>query len=76
MKSRNGLIAKIKIAQKELAIAEEAYRAMLLRITGKNSCAVMDIGELERVADEMSRLRLRHGRSTAGRTCAARRRPR
>ena len=55
MKSRNGLIAKIKIAQKELGMAEEAYRAMLLRITGKNSCAVMDIDELERVADEMRR---------------------
>ena len=44
MKSRNGLIAKIKIAQKQLGMAEEAYRALLLRITGKNSCAVMDIG--------------------------------
>lgn len=59
MKSRNGLIAKIKIAQKELGMAEEAYRAMLLRITGKNSCVVMDIGELERVADEMRRFGFR-----------------
>lgn len=80
MKSRNGLIAKIKIAQKELAMAEEAYRAMLLRITGKNSCAVMDIGELERVADEMRRFgfkpststaREKHGRPHLRRTTAA-----
>ena len=80
MKSRNGLIAKIKIAQKELGMAEEAYRAMLLRITGKNSCAVMDIGELERVADEMRRFgfkpststaREKHGRPHLRRTTAA-----
>lgn len=80
MKSRNGLIAKIKIAQKELGMAKEAYRAMLLRITGKNSCAVMDIGELERVADEMRRFgfkpstsaaREKHGRPHLRRTTAA-----
>ena len=80
MKSRNGLIAKIKVAQKELGMAEEAYRAMLLRITGKNSCAVMDIGELERVADEMRRFgfkpststaREKHGRPHLRRTTAA-----
>lgn len=80
MKSRNGLIAKIKIAQKELGMAEEAYRAMLLRITGKNSCAVMDIGELERVVDEMRRFgfkpststaREKHGRPHLRRTTAA-----
>lgn len=77
---RKGLIAKIKIAQKELRMAEEAYRAMLLRITGKNSCAVMDIGELERVADEMRRFgfkpststaREKHGRPHLRRTTAA-----
>ena len=80
MKSRNGLIAKIKIAQKELGMAEEAYRAMLLRITGKNSCAVMDIGELERVDAEMRRFgfkpststaREKHGRPHLRRTTAA-----
>ena len=53
MKSRNALIAKIKIAQKELGMADEAYRAMLLRVTGKNSCAAMDTGELEAVLAEM-----------------------
>ena len=55
MKSRNALIAKIKIAQKELGMADEAYRAMLLRVTGKNSCAAMDTGELEAVLAEMVR---------------------
>lgn len=55
MASRSGLLAKIKIAQKELGMADEAYRAMLRRLTGKNSCADMDISELERVAAEMVR---------------------
>ena len=55
MKSRNALIAKIKIAQKELGMADEAYRAMLLRVTGKNSCTAMDAGELEAVLAEMVR---------------------
>ncbi len=55
MKSRNALIAKIKIAQKELGMADEAYRAMLLRVTGKNSCTAMDTEELEAVFAEMVR---------------------
>lgn len=55
MKNRNALIAKIKIAQKELGMADEAYRAMLLRVTGKNSCAAMDTEELEAVFAEMVR---------------------
>ena len=59
-------------------MAEEAYRAMLLRITGKNSCAVMDIDELEHVAEEMRRFgfkpstaREKHGRPHLRRTTAA-----
>lgn len=55
MKNRNALIAKIKIAQKELGMADEAYRAMLLRVAGKHSCAAMDTGELEAVLAEMVR---------------------
>ena len=55
MKNRNALIAKIKIAQKELGMADEAYRAMLLRVAGKHSCTAMDTGELEAVLAEMVR---------------------
>lgn len=50
---RNAKIAKIKIAQKELAMADEAYRALLLRVTKKNSCSKMNLKELDLVLDEM-----------------------
>ncbi|WP_408633867.1 gp16 family protein [Neisseria zoodegmatis] len=34
-------------------MSDDAYRDMLVRLTGKNSCALMDIDELERVVAEM-----------------------
>lgn len=54
--TRNGLIAKIKIAQKQLDMVDDAYRAMLVRVTGKDSCAKMGVPELEKVAEEMKRM--------------------
>lgn len=51
--NRKKLIAKIKIAQKQMGMSDDAYRDMLVRLTGKNSCALMDIDELERVVAEM-----------------------
>lgn len=53
---RKKMIAKIKIGQKELAMAEQDYRAMLLRVTGKSSCALLSVAELERVLRELGRL--------------------
>ncbi|WP_274571574.1 gp16 family protein [Neisseria leonii] len=50
------LIAKIKIGQKSLSMADEDYRAMLLRITGKNSCTQMNVPEMELVLHELVRL--------------------
>lgn len=55
-KFRNVKIAKIKIAQNQLNISDEAYRAMLNRITEKNSCAQMNDSELDAVLAEMKRL--------------------
>jgi hypothetical protein len=56
---RRAMIAKIKIAQKDLAMDDAAYRALLTRVTGKNSAAVLDKGELEAVIREMQRLGFR-----------------
>lgn len=56
---RRAMIAKIKIAQKELAMDDAAYRALLTRVTGKNSAAVLNKGELEAVIREMQRLGFR-----------------
>ncbi|WP_107878870.1 gp16 family protein [Neisseria animaloris] len=36
-----------------MGMCDDAYREMLVRLTGKNSCSLMDIGELERVVSEM-----------------------
>ncbi|OSI36191.1 gp16 family protein [Neisseria dumasiana] len=36
-----------------MGMSDDAYRDMLVRLTGKNSCALMDIDELERVVAEM-----------------------
>ena len=52
-KLRRSLIAKIKIAQKELGLDDATYRAVLLRVTGKSSCTECSIPELERVAEDM-----------------------
>lgn len=53
---RKGLIAKIKIAQSQLEMADDTYRAMLTRVSGKNSCTQMNLTELQAVATEMKRL--------------------
>ncbi|MFC5920875.1 gp16 family protein [Neisseria weixii] len=52
---RRSLIAKIKIAQKELGLDDPTYRAVLVRVTGKTSCTECSIPELERVAEDMRR---------------------
>lgn len=54
--NRNSKIAKIKIAQKQLNMDDETYRALLMRLTGKSSCAQMNQPELEQVIREMQRL--------------------
>lgn len=45
--NRNGLIAKIHVAKKQLALADENYRAFLMGATGKDSCSAMSVPELE-----------------------------
>ena len=53
---RRAMIAKIKIALKELAMDDDTYRALLIRVTGKNSAAALDKRGLEAVIREMQRL--------------------
>ena len=54
--TRRAMIAKIKIAQKELGMEDDTYRAVLMRAAGKNSCTQMGDGQLEAVLREMQRL--------------------
>lgn len=49
------LIAKIKIAQKDLGLDDEVYRALLMRVTGKDSCTKLSTAEMVKVLAEMQR---------------------
>lgn len=53
---RRARLAKIHLAKKALAMEEESYRALLRRITGKDSSAAMEIAELDAVLAEFKRL--------------------
>lgn len=53
---RNGIIAKIHVAKKQLAIEEDSYRALLQRVTGLESLKAMDEHALETVLKELQRL--------------------
>lgn len=55
-KQRQGLIAKIHVAKKQLALTDQNYRDTLRRVTGKESCADMTGPELQHVVDEFKRL--------------------
>lgn len=50
---RRSLIAKIHVAKKEMALLEDDYRAMLIRVTGRTSSADCSIAELRSMIEEM-----------------------
>ena len=53
---RRGMIAKIKVAQKQLGMDDDVYRDVLAAATGLRSCKDMEIWQLERVLQKMERL--------------------
>lgn len=50
------LLAKVQIARRQLALAEDDYRAILQRVTGKSSSKGLPDGALEAVLAEFRRL--------------------
>lgn len=52
---RNGLISKIHVAKKSLALSEESYRDVLFGATGKESCSDMNDTELEQALKAFER---------------------
>lgn len=52
---RRKLIAKIKIGQQQLGLDDATYRALLLRVSGKNSCTKLDMRGLEAVLAELEK---------------------
>jgi hypothetical protein len=64
---RRARIAKIHIAKKELALEDDSYRAMLVRVTGKSSSTHCDIGQLDAVLAEFRRLGFATAKPKSGR---------
>jgi len=52
---RNKLIAKVKIAQKQLHMDDDTYRDVLENVTGQRSCKELQEWELDNVLKEMKR---------------------
>ena len=55
-KERRGMIAKVHLARKELALGEDAYRDVVQRITGTDSSAKASDAALHRLLGEFKRL--------------------
>lgn len=53
---RKAMIAKIKIAQKQLQLDDMTYRGILTRVANKDSCTRCSLKELDAVLKEMKRL--------------------
>lgn len=54
--ARRERIKAIHVLKKQLGLDDDTYRAMLVKITGKDSSAKMNSGEQRGVLDEMRRL--------------------
>lgn len=53
---RRQLLAKIHMGKKDLAMAEDDYRAMLMRVAGAASAADLRVPQLAQVVEELKRL--------------------
>lgn len=53
--SRNAMLSQIHIAQKDLGLDEETYRAMLEQLTGKRSCRDLTDRQLSLVLGSLRR---------------------
>jgi len=70
---RQRLLAKIHVAKKELAIPEDAYRAMIARHgKGKDSAGGMTVGQLIAVVEELKAKGWKDARRPPKRAAAAR----
>lgn len=50
---RNGLIASVKIAQKDLGLDDATYRALLSSVTGRDSAAKCSVPQLKAMLAEL-----------------------
>lgn len=52
---RNGLIRLIHVAQRQLGLDDETYRAVLKEATGHTSCSLMSVPELETALERLKK---------------------
>jgi phage gp16-like protein len=64
--ARRQRIAKIHVAKKDLALVDDTYRAILLRVTGKSSSADCTDAQLDLVLGEFKRLGFEGKKAYAG----------
>lgn len=69
---KRGLIGKLHVAKAQLALADDSYRALLERITGKASSAACSVTELEAVLAEFVRLGFKPKKAAPKRAAAKR----
>ena len=60
------MIQKIHVARRMLALDDDTYRALLVRVTKKSSCADMNENHLRAVLDEFKALGFTAKKSRAG----------
>jgi phage gp16-like protein len=53
---RRARLAKVHVAKKQLALEDDSYRALLMRVTGKSSSADCTDAQLDAVLGEFARL--------------------
>ena len=56
MSDRRGMLAKIHVAKKQLALTDDSYRDVVKRMTGADSSKDCTDGQLERLLGEFTRL--------------------
>lgn len=56
MSDRRGMLAKIHVAKKQLALTDDSYRDVVKRVTGADSSKDCTDGQLERLLGEFARL--------------------
>ena len=56
MNDRRGMLAKIHVAKKQLALTDDSYRDVVKRVTGADSSRDCTDGQLERLLGEFARL--------------------
>jgi phage gp16-like protein len=65
---RRGMLAKVHVAKKQLGLDDDSYRAVVVRITGRDSAGKASAGDLERLLAEFTRLGFKPAPAISGKS--------